>query len=317
VQPVLASGPAISVLIPTFNRCDALLLCLAHLERQTFQDFEVIVVDDGSTDGTEHAIGEVLEHGRLALRYMRQQNSGPAKARNLAVSLAQAPLLVVIGDDIMASPTFLAEHLALHRAQPEPHIAGLGLTRWSETGQTVTPFMRWMDDSGTQFAYGDLLRGVEPRYIHFYTSNLSVKTELLRRHPFDERFTRERWMVEDMELGYRLEQKEGMRLVFLPAAYAEHIHPTDFDKACRRAAMAGVSLRLFDELWPDRPQPRRGRLHRALRGFLSRNDWLLGPVTAVTRLLTHVWCPNPLLSPVLAYHAETGRRRGGSDVAAP
>lgn len=303
------AAPAISILIPTFNRRDALLECLAHLERQSFADFEVILVDDGSTDGTAQAIHQYLESASLRLRFFQQQNSGPAKARNLAVSLARAPLCVIIGDDIMASPTFLAEHLALHRAHPELPVAGLGLTRWSETRQLVTPFMRWMDESGSQFAYGDLLRGVQPEWRHFYTSNLSVKTELLRRNPFDERFSGALWMMEDMELGYRLQQREGLKLVFLPHALAEHIHPTDFRKACRRAYAAGLSSLVFDELWPARPMPPHGRLHRAVRALLCWNAWLLRPLTAITAALTRVWCPNPLLHPVLAYQTAVARSR--------
>lgn len=296
-------------IIPTFNRMDALMICLEHLERQTFSDFEVIVVDDGSTDSTAQQMESYAARTPLRLRYRRQPNSGPARARNVAVSLTQAPLSLMIGDDIFVCPEFTETHLQFHRERPALNVAGLGLTRWSEARQSVTPFMRWMDESGAQFAYGDLIRGTAPRWRHFYTSNLSVKTQLLRENPFNEAFTQRRWMMEDMELGYRLERNRSLEIVFLPQALGEHLHPTDFRKACDRADKAGASLRLFDQLWPDRPAAPHGPVHRVLREILFWNAWLLKPLTLLTDVLTRFWCPNPLLRPVLAYHAALSRRR--------
>jgi len=297
-------------IIPTFNRVDALLLCLDRLERQTLSAFEVIVIDDGSTDATPHEMDSFRARTSLNLRFLRQPNSGPARARNRAVALTHAPLCIMIGDDILCSPGFTESHIAFHREHPQLEVAGLGLTRWCESLQTVTPFMRWMDESGSQFAYHDLLRGVTPEWRHFYTSNLSVKTQLLRDHPFNERFSHARWMMEDMELGYRLQTRQNLKIVFLPDALAEHLHPTDFQKACKRAYAAGLSARLFDELWPARPVPSHGALHRAARDFLCSNPWLLAPATKFTELATRVWCPNPLIQPTLAYHTALARYRG-------
>jgi GT2 family glycosyltransferase len=304
----IETAPGASFIIPTYNRLEALKLCLARLEAQSCKDFEVIVVDDGSTDGTAEWVAQYLAATPLRLRVLRQANSGPAKARNAAIAVARAPLAIMIGDDILCTPGFAAEHMRFHREHPEPRFAALGLTRWSEALQTVTPFMRWMDASGAQFAYGDLLRGVRPEWRHFYTSNLSVKTELLRAYPFDERFTQGWWMMEDMELGYRLQVREKLQLTLLPEALAEHVHPTDFRKACRRAQGTGRSLRVFDALWPDRPRTQHGWMHGALKDVLCRNGWLLAPLTWCTERLTRVWCPNPLIAFTLAFHTEVARR---------
>ena len=192
----------IGVVVPTYNRPDVLRLCLRHLERQTWTDFEVVVVDDGSSPATREAVEAHAAAGPLALRFVRQENSGPARARNLAVSLLRSEVCLLIGDDILAHPELVERHLALHRRDPRPHVAGLGWTRWSESGQTVTPFMRWLDADGLQFAYGDLLRGAAPTWRHFYTSNLSLKTGQLRKHPFNESFRKA--AMEDMELAYRM-----------------------------------------------------------------------------------------------------------------
>ena len=302
----------ISFIIPTFNRSAVLMECLKKLEDQTFADFEVIVVDDGSTDSTQAEMERYMLQDPLRIRYYRQQNSGPARARNLGVAQALAPICILIGDDIMVSPDFTAVHLRFHAENPDVRFVGLGLTRWSESGQKVTPLMRWLDESGVQFAYNDLLQGHKPNWKHFYTSNLSLKTELLRQNPFDERFNKA--MMEDIELGYRLEAQHKLEVGFLPEAYAEHIHPTDFRKTCRRAYGVGHASLLFERLWPESVQASSHNLfYRTTREVLCRNSWLfLRPITWFADVITSVWCPNPLLKPILAYHSALGRRSADS-----
>ncbi|MEO7029002.1 MAG: glycosyltransferase family 2 protein [Acidobacteriaceae bacterium] len=295
----------VCIVIPTFNRADVVIRCLEHLERQTFTDFEVVMVDDGSTDRTPQLIERYLATSPLRLRYVRQANSGPATARNRAISMTRAKLCIIIGDDILAIPEFVAIHVQFHRDNPAVQDAALGLTTWSEAGQTVTPFMRWME-TGFQFDYVNLRAGRAPDWRHFYTSNLSVKTELLHRHPFDERFRKA--LMEDMELGYRIQAREGLRLVFLPEALAEHIHPMKLRQACRRAQDIGRTSLFFEKLWPEATQTQPRRLRQFCGDILGRNPWILRPLTWMTDMLTRFWCPNPLLGLTLAAHAAVGRR---------
>src|ERR1700744_5685253 len=208
----------IGVVIPTFNRPDALCICLQHLERQSWRDFEVVVVDDGSTDSTSKFLEEYQQKTLLNFRFLRQCNSGPARARNLAIEILQAPICLMIGDDIFASPDFVLRHLELHRQQSESHTVALGLTLWDDSGQRVTPFMRWLGECGVQFDYKKLLQNTPPTWRHFYTSNLSVKTQLLRQNPFNELFTKA--AAEDIELGYRLDRQYGLKVVFIKEALA-------------------------------------------------------------------------------------------------
>jgi glycosyltransferase involved in cell wall biosynthesis len=198
----ILSMKALGIVIPTHNRAEALLECLAHLEMQTFGDFEVIVVDDGSSDSTQSQMQNFMARTPLAIRYVMQQNSGPAKARNRGIALLEAPICLLLGDDIFAPPTLIATHLKLHEEYPALQVAALGLTKWSTTGQEITSFMSWLGLSPFQFAYKDLLAGVEPDWHHFYTSNISVKTELLKQFPFSEEFPFA--AMEDSVLGYRL-----------------------------------------------------------------------------------------------------------------
>jgi len=102
-----------SVVIPTYNKSAYLALTLASFERQTATDFEIVVVDDGSSDDT----GEVLTRfaGRLPLRHQRQTNRGRSAARNAAVQAAVGEILVFSDDDRIASPDYVAAHLAHHQ----------------------------------------------------------------------------------------------------------------------------------------------------------------------------------------------------------
>jgi glycosyltransferase involved in cell wall biosynthesis len=303
--PSPASQYPIGVIIPTYNRSKVLLSCLHHLERQTTTEFEVIVVDDGSTDSTPQVLEEYRRLTPLHLRCIRQNNGRQARARNTAISVLQAPICLMIGDDILASPDLVFKHLELHRQRPEIQMAGLGLTRWSESGQTVTKLMRWLEESGIESSYNDLLRGVRPDWKHFYTGNISLKTALLRENPFNESFTR--YGMEDIELGYRLERQRDLEVIFIPGALTHHLHPTNFRQTCRRRFDVGSSCRLFHELWPDSALPRRtSPLRRRFQSFMVRNPWLLPPLTTLADIVTSVWCPNPLMRATLSFHYHLG-----------
>jgi glycosyltransferase involved in cell wall biosynthesis len=257
----------------------------------------VIIVDDGSTDDTPAQIEQYLKRTTLHVRFERQQNSGPARARNVAISMARAPITLMIGDDIFASPQFVEAHLKLHQERPESQVAGLGLTLWDTQKQKVTPFMRFLEE-GTQFAYPALLAGSPPTYESFYTSNLSVKTAVLRHNPFDETFPKAAY--EDQELGWRISRTEGLELVFLREALAHHYHPTTFLQACRRMKTVGWSAHLFFERCPETYTPIGGNTaaRRAIRKILAPAP-ILYVTTQITSLLSQFCTPRPLLLAIL------------------
>jgi hypothetical protein len=300
------SMKALGIVIPTHNRSDALMQCLAHLERQTFTDFEIVVVDDGSTDSTQTQMHDYLLRSPLAIRYVGQQNAGPAKARNLGVSLLDPPLCLFLGDDIFVSPTLVASHMKLHQQYPALQVAALGLTRWSTTGQEITPFMRWLEESPVQFAYHDLLSGVHPIWHHFYTSNVSAKTELLKRFPFSEEFPFA--AMEDSELGYRLTREFGLEIKFIPEALADHLHPTTFCQACARMVRVGYSTQIFHRLWPEAKEMHSNGLNQKVKKAIAKHPWLVKLLTKAGDFCTRATCPNPLMRLALGCNYEVGYR---------
>ncbi len=229
----------ISVVIPTYNRVDHLLHCLAALQDQAIErpKVEIIVVDDGSTDDTSERVQPFISNGTV--RYFCQSNSGPARARNAGIRAARGRILLFMGDDIIATPRLLEEHLSYHRQFGDEPLAVLGFTDWSDSID-VTPLMRYRGIG--QFGYHRIEEGiVDPEnlsYEFFYTSNVSVSRQFLLENDlfFDEDFVHA--MGEDGELAHRM-QKKGLRIVYNPRAIAYHEHPTTFEDVCRRKFLMG------------------------------------------------------------------------------
>ena len=98
--------PAISVIIPVFNTEPFLANCLASIYGQTFRNFEAIVVDDGSTDGSA-SIAKAIAEKDLRFRIVTQENKGLSEARNAGIEAAQGDWITFVDSDDMLAPNFL------------------------------------------------------------------------------------------------------------------------------------------------------------------------------------------------------------------
>lgn len=108
-------GALVSVIIPTFNRSDKLLEALRSVLEQTHRPIEVLVVDDGSTDDTEHAVEmfrKEHENGSFFVRYILQQNGGAPKARNNGLAHAEGRFIQFLDSDDLLKPEVIAAKLA-------------------------------------------------------------------------------------------------------------------------------------------------------------------------------------------------------------
>jgi glycosyltransferase involved in cell wall biosynthesis len=112
-----ASAPSVSVVIPTFNRRDLLLVTLESVFAQTFRDFEVLIVDDGSTDGTSGVLAPLVADGLV--RHVTQTNEGPARARNTGVECALGEFVALLDDDDLWPADKLEWQVHELRAHPE------------------------------------------------------------------------------------------------------------------------------------------------------------------------------------------------------
>ncbi|MGH7388522.1 MAG: glycosyltransferase [Candidatus Rokuibacteriota bacterium] len=108
--------PVVSVVIPTFNRALAMSRALGSVLAQTFEDFEVVVVDDGSVDETAEVVARVADD---RVRYVRQENAGVSAARNRGIALSSGELVAFLDSDDAWRPDKLHRTVAFLRRTPE------------------------------------------------------------------------------------------------------------------------------------------------------------------------------------------------------
>ncbi|HVO57233.1 MAG TPA: glycosyltransferase [Dongiaceae bacterium] len=228
-------GPQLSVVLPTCNRCETLRLSLAALAFQTLETraWEVVVVDDGSTDETPH----YLSTARLPfpLRVVRQENQGAGAARRAGVAAARGAYVLLCNDDTICASSLLETHLNLQRKFAGQRLAVLGQFQASQ-GCRRSALAFWLQHSPFLFPQQALQAGQICDAAFFVTCNLSVARQaILDAGNFDPAFR----VAEDTELGARLQQS-GYRVRFEPAAMATHEHGSfTTDDLLRRAQVYG------------------------------------------------------------------------------
>lgn len=263
--------PLITVIIPTLNNCPVLKRVLQSLllQQRVENDFEVIVLDDGSEDDTWRMVEEIAAVSAVPIRYEWQTNRGVSAARNRAVTLAAGNYSLLLGDDIIPASDLIWQHLSAHERYRHGRNIVVGRVTWPD-GMPVSSFMEWLDQTEFQFAYKHITRTEDIDFRYFYACNASLLTESLRRNPFQETLP---YLFEDTELACRLFEN-GHRFFFNPEAIGYHEHPREFTTFEKRQYLAGRSLwtafQINPRLAKHIPMPRRRpmrRLRTVLRGI--------------------------------------------------
>jgi glycosyltransferase involved in cell wall biosynthesis len=201
----------ISIVIPTYNRLPILEKCLRALETQTFPEnqYEVVVVDDGSSDATV----EWLQNTQLPhVQILRQNHCGPSAARNMGVENARGEMIVFIDSDLVVTPSFLAEHTQAWQSAQQK----VGHDRLFTYGAVINT-----SNFGNPTAEPYKLTDFSAAY--FATGNVMIPKHWLQAVGlFDTQFSLYGW--EDLELGVRLKQQQ-IQLVKAPKAVGYHWHP--------------------------------------------------------------------------------------------
>lgn len=214
--------PTVSIIVPTYNRLRQLQQVLAGLAAQTHPraDFEVVIVSDGSTDGTNAFLQ--TEATCLPIRPVVQPNSGAAAARNLGIQMAQGELVLFLDDDVVPAPQLVTEHVSTHQRQPG-NLVVLG-PMLTPADFALKPWVHW-EQAMLYKQYADIAAGRwEPTARQFYTGNASVaRQHLLAVGGFNPTFRR----AEDVELAYRLAGR-GLAFVFNAQAIGYHYAERSF-----------------------------------------------------------------------------------------
>ena len=138
-MPLLIPGMRVSVLVPTFNRANYIAECLDSLLAQTMPALEIIVIDDGSDDGT----AELLKRYEQRIRYVRKKNGGKPTAVNLGLSLALGELIWIFDDDDVALPDSIANRVEALQAR-------------ADAGFVYSPHYYGSDDTNGRIRRGNL-----------------------------------------------------------------------------------------------------------------------------------------------------------------
>ena len=140
----------VSAIIPTFNRREMVVEAIESVLAQREMRFELIVIDDGSTDDTIDAIESVLENATVPIRVMQTENRGAAAARNLGVEAASAPLIAFLDSDDLWKPEKLSRQINYMREH-----SGCAISQcnelWIRNGRRVNPGLRHRKRSGDIF----------------------------------------------------------------------------------------------------------------------------------------------------------------------
>jgi glycosyltransferase involved in cell wall biosynthesis len=267
----------ISIVIPTYNRLPILMKCLQALEKQDFSalPFEIVVVDDGSTDET--IVWMDRNKAQLPhLRWFCQDHQGPAAARNFGVAQAQGDKIVFIDSDLVVTPTFLQAHWEHWQAAQQR----LGHDR-------VFTYGRVINTANFDCPTAEPYKMTDYSAAYFATGNVMIARQWLEKAGlFDTQFSLYGW--EDLELGVRLKAL-GLQLIRAADAVGYHWHPAFtlgqipvlIDQEFQRGKMGALFYRKHPT-WDVRMMIQMTSLHWVLWGVLSLggrlNEKTLGPL---------------------------------------
>jgi GT2 family glycosyltransferase len=239
-----ASRPVISVVMPTFDRAEAIGLTLQYLQGQTLSppDFEVLVVDDGSTDDTKHVVSSLQPS--FSLRLLCQRNRGAAAARNLGAREALADLILFMDSDVVPGTSLLEQHVQSHTWPGKRLVVGR-VKPWLNVSRPW--YERVVDPDKAGLDYGE-----QERVVPFYMAlggNLSVTRFAFEQiGGYNETFPAAG--CEETEFAYRASML-GYELLYQPRAKGYHNHPRSLEQRCRQQKAHMRSMALLTALHPE------------------------------------------------------------------
>lgn len=231
--------PTFSIVIPTFNRWGLAERTVRAFLEQSGPDFEIIMVDDGSTDGT-FALLERVADSRVCLH--RQENRGLAAARNAGFTLAKGQYVLFNDDDVVPEPGFLTAHLELHRQLPGVAVVSRTYVPDELGDAPFTGYWRARAEGGVRGKPNAAVLGKGG----YWFASLSVARKSLPQPPFSA-FRAYGW--EEHELGLRLWAR-GIPPRLAVRARAAHLDAVTLDAMVAKLGSMGQMAWAFYRLRP-------------------------------------------------------------------
>jgi len=220
-----------SIIIPVFNRPDELDELLGSLEKQSFRDFEVIVVEDGSSISSESAVEK--HRAAMPINYIQKPNTGPGPSRNAGVQAAGGEYAIILDSDCVLPDSYLESvSRAIEKRNPD---AFGGPDRASASFSHIQKAISF---AMTSFFTTGGIRGGAEKLDHFYprSFNMGVRREVYNALGG---FSRMRF-GEDLDFSYRLVEA-GYKSILVKDAWVWHKRRTDFKKFYRQVFNSGIA----------------------------------------------------------------------------
>jgi len=223
-----------SFIVPVYNRPDEVGELLESLTHQTFRDFEVVVVEDGSTRSSKDVCAQYAD--RITLAYYYKDNSGPGQSRNYGAERAHGDWLIVLDSDVVLPDGYLAAVDTSLSAMPE-------VDAWGgpdAAHESFTPVQKAISYSMTSFFTTGGIRGGKKTGAldRFYprSFNMGIRSDVYRQLGG---FSKMRF-GEDIDFSYRIIEA-GHRTALLTDAWVWHKRRTDFRKFFRQVYNSGIA----------------------------------------------------------------------------
>ncbi|MBQ6064754.1 MAG: glycosyltransferase [Prevotella sp.] len=221
-----------SIIIPVYNRPDEVDELLESLSSQSFTNFEVIIVEDGSTIPCEDICKKYKEE--VDIHYFKKENSGPGQSRNYGAERAKGEYLIILDSDVMLPKGYL--QAVDDEIKHHPTIGAFGGPDASHP--TFTPIQKAISYSMTSFFTTGGIRGGKAKLDKFYPRSFNMG---IRRDVYATLggFSKMRF-GEDIDFSYRIVEA-GHETRLFPSAWVWHKRRTDFRKFWRQVYNSGIA----------------------------------------------------------------------------
>ncbi len=234
----------LSIIIPTIGRNTLQGVLEAIVNSDGFETIapEIIVV----RDAVEGEFLAKLEHEFPQVTFIAtKEKSYAGGARNLGIEKATGEVIVFLGDDTIPQSDWLKRVSGFHEKNKTKQSVLLGKISWAPE-LAKDGFHHWLENNA-QFAFHSI-KNHGANWRHFYTSNISMKRELIGEERFSDRFTG--WGFEDTEFGYRL-SNNGMKISFDPECEVLHDHKQEEEQVWAQTRNARKNAEVFESLHPE------------------------------------------------------------------
>ena len=220
-----------SIIVPVFNRPDEVDELLSSLLNQTFTDFEVLIVEDGSQKPCDEVCNKYAD--RLDLHYFMKPNSGPGQSRNYGAERAKGEYLLILDSDVVLPKGYLNAIEEELKREPADAFGGPDAAH-----ESFTDTQKAISYSMTSFFTTGGIRGGKKKLDKFYprSFNMGIRRDIYMEL---EGFSKMRF-GEDIDFSIRI-FKAGKRCRLFPEAWVWHKRRTDFRKFYRQVYNSGIA----------------------------------------------------------------------------